>query len=60
MAKCSEPKCTAECKDHKWGRMKAQRDGWFFKMDGTEQWCPDHVPSWVHGWRARNRQDDGQ
>ena len=36
----------------KWNIMRAEREGWFFQKDGTT-YCPEHVPAWVAGWRAR-------
>lgn len=51
MEKCTEEGCPAEFPDHRWGRIRAADDGWFFQRTG-ERWCPVHVPSWVPAWRA--------
>ena len=50
---CSEPECPATAKGHRWGKIHAQRSGWFFQLDGRA-WCPDHLPSWLAAWRRRN------
>lgn len=44
--------CSASVGNHKWGRIRAQADGWFFTMAG-DAWCPLHVPQWVAEWRKR-------
>lgn len=49
---CSEPDCERGIRDHRWARIKAADEGWFFQKDGST-WCPDHNPPWVAGWRAR-------
>lgn len=35
-----------------WDFKRASSAGWFFKRDGTS-YCPEHLPEWVDGWRAR-------
>lgn len=47
---CAERGCAASVPDHYWGLVKAE--GWFFQRDGSA-WCPQHIPPWVAGWRAR-------
>ena len=58
---CSAPDCPAEIQNHKWAKIKAREDGWFFQVNG-DQWCPDHLPQWVAQWRldlARRRGTPG-
>lgn len=52
MATCQM--CPAECKDHKWGRIAAHNEGWFFSRSG-EAFCPLHLPNWVPQWRAERK-----
>lgn len=49
---CSVKDCPATYKKHYWGGIDADRDGWFFRRDGTA-YCPVHVPAWVEGWRKK-------
>lgn len=55
---CVEPGCDEQIKDHRWGKTKAS--GWFFSRDNTQAFCPEHVPDWVAGWRARKSASKGQ
>lgn len=48
---CSEPGCEASFPNHRWGRIKGGA-GWFQQQNGAD-WCPEHTPAWVAGWRAR-------
>lgn len=50
--KCSRPECSRTFRDHRWGAIQAQNDGWFLQTNG-DAWCPEHVPDWVPEWRAR-------
>lgn len=47
---CSHPECKNYIKSYAWAKIKA--DGWFMQKDGTN-YCPEHVPEWVHSWRKR-------
>lgn len=49
---CSEAACESNHPCGKWGDIKALNDGWFAMQNGTV-FCPDHVPEWVAGWRAK-------
>jgi len=49
---CSVPDCPASFVPHYWGKIRADKAGWFLQKDGTS-YCPDHVPGWVAGWRAK-------
>lgn len=49
---CSHPGCEERFADHKWGSIQ-QAEGWFVKKDGSEAWCPKHLPAWVGPWRER-------
>lgn len=49
---CSFPECDSRIKDHAWGHIKAS--DWFFQKNG-DSWCPEHIPEWVEGWRARQK-----
>lgn len=51
--------CDAQCKGHKWGKIKAGDGGWFFMNDGRA-YCPRHVPEWVATWRARRDARKGE
>jgi hypothetical protein len=44
--------CKATVKNHYWSKMRANKEGWFFKRDGTA-YCPEHLPEWLHEWRAK-------
>lgn len=48
---CQHEGCMANHADHAWGHIKA--DGWFHSRDGTQAFCPQHLPDWVAGWRAQ-------
>jgi hypothetical protein len=51
---CRQPECTATYGAHKWGKIRAHSEGWFFPDDAEPGgWCPDHLPEWVPDWRAR-------
>lgn len=47
---CAFDGCDATIKNHKWGRIKA--DKWFQQKDGRV-WCPKHTPKWVTAWRKK-------
>lgn len=47
--RCTHLACTARIKNNRWGKTKAV--GWFFTKSG-HAWCPEHIPSWVEGWRV--------
>jgi hypothetical protein len=46
--------CSLMCPHNMWGQIKAHPD-WFFGRDG-KAFCPDHLPEWVPGWRARKKE----
>lgn len=52
---CDGPDCTNDIPNHRWSKIKA--DDWFFSEQTGKAYCPDHIPEWVAGWRARR---DGQ
>ena len=37
---------------NRWENTRAQTEGWFLQRNG-DVYCPEHVPGWVAGWRAR-------
>lgn len=47
---CVEPGCKEFVNDDRWSKTKAE--GWFFKKN-DDAYCPEHVPDWVEGWRAK-------
>ena len=61
---CSNDECTTKIKNHRWGKIKDGEKWFFSKQEPGKQWCPEHLPSWVHGWRLeqdlkrRARNDD--
>ena len=55
---CTADGCDASVKDHAWGRINAQRNGWFFQLDGRA-WCPEHQPEWLAAWRRRKAEREG-
>jgi hypothetical protein len=55
-AVCSNPSCGKNFKVSHWDTKKAQRDGWFLQKDGSK-WCPQHIPSWVAEWRAKQKEN---
>lgn len=54
---CEEvvPKATATKRTSSWDLLRATQAGWFTQKDG-QVWCPKHVPDWVEGWRAEQRE----
>lgn len=48
--KCDQ--CEATCPGHRWGVIRAGKEGWFFGKDG-KAYCPDHGPAWVAEWRGK-------
>lgn len=53
---CNNLECHNTIENHKWARIKA--DGWFSQKTG-EDWCPDHIPEWVHEWHLKRAQERG-
>jgi hypothetical protein len=51
--RCAREGCEAAHPGGKWGTMKADREGWFHSYQEEKAYCPDHVPEWVAGWRAK-------
>lgn len=49
---CSHDGCDKSFKQHKWGAIGADSEGWFMQKNG-DSWCPDHNPEWVAEWRAK-------
>lgn len=47
---CWATGCTNTHKKDRWNNSKAEKEGWFFQKYNIA-WCPEHVPSWVEGWR---------
>lgn len=45
--------CTASHPSGKWGTMAADKAGWFHSKAEECAYCPEHVPDWVSGWRAK-------
>ncbi len=43
--------CSLSFPGSKHGKIRAQREGWFFSRDNIA-YCPAHVPEWVAAWRA--------
>lgn len=48
--KCADEECTRTYAAHRWGKIKAGSDGWFFPKEGAAT-CPEHNPPWVAEWR---------
>lgn len=50
-----EDGCEKTCPNHKWGHLRAHKEGWFFSKD-RHAFCPDHRPEWVEKWRERKQE----
>lgn len=50
---CSHSGCKNRAPDHRWSDNTVAGKGWFHKKDGSEHWCPEHLPEWVGPWRAK-------
>jgi len=48
---CSEVGCPHVAPNHRWGKIRAAEQGWFF-MKGGSAWCPIHRPEWYEAWIA--------
>ena len=44
--------CNATAKNNYWSKMRASKQGWFFRRNGA-CYCPDHLPEWLEEWRAK-------
>lgn len=51
---CTTTGCVKFYTNHKFGKMKASREGWYFGRNG-DAWCKEHVPGWVSEWRERKK-----
>jgi hypothetical protein len=45
--------CPARFPGSKFDAIDAGVEGWFFSRQDDLAYCPEHVPGWVPGWRAR-------
>ena len=45
--------CVKVVANHKWGKIIAQKDGWFFSKKTDGAWCPKHIPDWVPVWKEK-------
>jgi hypothetical protein len=52
VVECFHPTCDASFLNHYWGKIRAHEAGWFMGQNGLNA-CPQHVPSWVAGWRQK-------
>ena len=55
---CEDKKCPNTIPNHKWGKIKAQTEGWFFSkraLEADKAYCPDHLPAWLQDWRTKNK-----
>lgn len=50
VGRCLVGPCESTFVDDYWGKVEATNKGWFFRREGG-QWCPDHLPGWVKGYR---------
>ena len=50
---CSRDGCPNSFPDHRFGTIRAAAGGWFISREKDEAWCPDDLPDWVAGWRAK-------
>lgn len=51
---CSFEGCDNSFKGHSWAAIRAHDGGWFRQKNG-DNWCPEHIPAWVDGWRKKRR-----
>ncbi|QIG58211.1 hypothetical protein SEA_SKOG_59 [Gordonia phage Skog] len=56
---CAEEGCMASFKSHRHGQIQAHKNGWFHSRAEQVSWCPEHVPEWVAGWRAKKQREQG-
>ncbi len=47
--------CTASFPGSKFDAIAAGVEGWFFSRGTDDAFCPEHIPDWVAGWRARQQ-----
>lgn len=45
--------CQASYPGSKHAAIRAGQEGWFRSRKTGEAFCPEHVPDWVAGWRAK-------
>ena len=50
---CDKTECENDYFPDKWGKIEAQKQGWFFGKNPIVAWCPEHIPDWVAEWRLR-------
>jgi hypothetical protein len=53
--RCSANGCTVTHPGDKFASIRAKDAGWFHRRDGSEAFCPEHLPDWVVSWRARKQ-----
>lgn len=51
---CAAQGCVASHNNDRWSRVRAHEAGWFESRRGGS-FCPEHVPDWVAGWRAKRK-----
>jgi hypothetical protein len=44
--RCQQDGCKRTHKNHKWGKIRAYREGWYAMKD-DRSWCPEHRPPWA-------------
>lgn len=47
--RCSVEGCTNSVPQGHWAK---GRENWFFQRNG-DNFCPEHIPAWVEGWRKK-------
>lgn len=52
---CARDDCFEEHLFDRWNAIRAVDAGWFMSRASDKVYCPEHVPDWVAGWRARNK-----
>jgi hypothetical protein len=54
-ALCDHPDCSHFFKEHYWGSIGAQKEGWFLQKNG-DCWCPEHIPEWYFDWKSKKEE----
>lgn len=52
---CAKYACPSKITETDPEKYAKARKSWFCQKNG-DNWCPDHIPTWVHAWRQKKGQ----